>query len=100
MTFRKFRDLLLHRIGYALLRAASRLRAVQRPIAVSARIGHRSAAVGLAGFFFLQIGAFDGESRDPLFQAVRKYGLNGVLVEPQKPTFERLCENYRKGVSS
>lgn len=96
MSFRNFRDLLLHRIGYARCfeprvvfeQSNARLQCLLE-LAIARQL------LDSPDFFFLQIGAFDGESRDPLFQAVRKYGLKGVLVEPQKPAFERLCENYR-----
>jgi FkbM family methyltransferase len=43
---------------------------------------------------FLQIGAFDGVSNDVLYPLVRKYGLRGFLVEPQKDAFARLKANY------
>ena len=96
MSFRKFRDLLLHRIGYS--------RCFEPRVVFEQANARMNCLLELAiarqlldsrDFFFLQIGAFDGETRDPLFHAVRKYGLKGVLVEPQKPAFERLRENYR-----
>jgi FkbM family methyltransferase len=96
MTFRKIRDLLLHRIGYS--------RCFEPRVVFEQANARMNCLLELAiarqlldsrDFFFLQIGAFDGETRDPLFHAVRKYGLKGVLVEPQKPAFERLRENYR-----
>ena len=46
-------------------------------------------------FFFLQIGAHDGSYRDPLHEYIVQYRLSGVLVEPQKETFERLRETYK-----
>lgn len=45
--------------------------------------------------FFLQIGAADGKSFDPLHRAVTQYRWKGVLVEPIKDIFSRLKENYR-----
>lgn len=45
-------------------------------------------------FFFVQIGAFDGVTADPIYPLVRKYGWRGVLVEPQVEAFERLQQNY------
>lgn len=41
-------------------------------------------------FFFLQIGAHDGRSGDPLYRYIKRYGLRGVLVEPQKDIFKEL----------
>ena len=45
-------------------------------------------------FFFVQIGAFDGVTADPIYHLVRRYGWRGVLVEPQVEAFERLKQNY------
>jgi FkbM family methyltransferase len=45
-------------------------------------------------FFFVQIGAHDGVSDDPIHDAVVKHQLNGLLVEPLPDKFGLLCENY------
>lgn len=45
-------------------------------------------------FFFIQIGAFDGRSGDPIFNFVRQFEWEGILVEPQKKYFEKLKSNY------
>ena len=45
-------------------------------------------------FFFIQIGAFDGRTQDPLFHLVREHRWKGILVEPQEQAFDRLTENY------
>ena len=44
--------------------------------------------------FFLQIGAHDGLSYDPLHDYVRQFHWKGLLVEPQPAIFKRLTENY------
>ena len=44
--------------------------------------------------FFLQIGAHDGVSYDPIHDYVRKYHWRGLLVEPQPHVFQKLRENY------
>jgi FkbM family methyltransferase len=46
-------------------------------------------------FTFLQIGAYDGQADDDLRDLVVRYGLRGVLVEPQPAAFARLRETYR-----
>ncbi len=46
-------------------------------------------------FFFVQIGAFDGVTADPLHELVRRHHWRGVLVEPQAEAFESLKRNYR-----
>ena len=45
-------------------------------------------------FFFVQIGAFDGVTADPIYELVRCQDWRGVLVEPQVEACERLQENY------
>jgi FkbM family methyltransferase len=47
-----------------------------------------------AGLFFLQIGAMDGVSYDPLHPLIEKYRWNGLLVEPLPDHFEKLKSNY------
>ncbi len=43
---------------------------------------------------FVQIGANDGRTVDPLYPLV-KPSWSGVLVEPNPVAFEKLCDNYR-----
>jgi FkbM family methyltransferase len=45
--------------------------------------------------FFLQVGAHDGLTKDPLAPLVRKHHWRGLLVEPQKQVFAQLVKNYR-----
>lgn len=45
--------------------------------------------------FFVQIGAHDGSSADPVSPLIRKYHWQGILVEPQPQSFKTLVENYR-----
>lgn len=45
-------------------------------------------------FFFVQIGAFDGQEGDPLHQLICRNNWCGILVEPQSQAFERLKRNY------
>ena len=44
--------------------------------------------------FFVQVGAYDGKSNDPIYEIVKKHRLNGILIEPQVAIFEKLKENY------
>ena len=46
-------------------------------------------------FYFVQIGANNGISADPIRPYVLKYHWRGVLVEPHPAAFARLVENYR-----
>jgi FkbM family methyltransferase len=45
--------------------------------------------------FFLQIGAHDGVSYDPINAYIRQFHWKGLLVEPQPAIFAKLKENYR-----
>jgi FkbM family methyltransferase len=44
--------------------------------------------------FFLQIGAHDGLTFDPIHEYVRQYHWRGLLVEPQPTVFAQLQKNY------
>ncbi len=46
------------------------------------------------GFFFVQVGAFDGITNDPIHRMVKRYDWAGVLVEPQAAAFARLTATY------
>ena len=46
--------------------------------------------------FFLQIGAHDGVSYDPIHDYVARFHWRGLLVEPQPAVFAKLRENYRE----
>ena len=49
---------------------------------------------------YLEVGAFDGVSGDPIYPLIEKYGLKGYLVEPQGDAFAKLQANYACFVSS
>jgi FkbM family methyltransferase len=51
--------------------------------------------------FFVQIGAFDGITNDPLHPHVIRHDLHGLLVEPQEIFYKELRANYgdRPGLS-
>jgi FkbM family methyltransferase len=44
---------------------------------------------------FLEIGANDGVSNDPVFPFVQRFGWTGIMVEPLPGPFAELQENYR-----
>jgi FkbM family methyltransferase len=48
-----------------------------------------------AQFAFVQIGAFDGITRDPIRKYIERCGWRGVLVEPQARAAAHLRELYR-----
>src|SRR5262245_26243946 len=47
-----------------------------------------------ADFFFVNIGANDGVSNDPIYPFLRDYGWRGIAVEPLEPLFAELARNY------
>lgn len=46
--------------------------------------------------WYLQVGAFDGVSGDPIYPLIEKHRLRGILIEPQRDAFERLKANYSR----
>lgn len=46
------------------------------------------------GFSFIQIGAHNGKSLDPIRPFVLKHFAKGIFVEPQKKIFNELLKNY------
>ena len=45
--------------------------------------------------FFIQIGAMDGKTQDPIYELIQNYKWQGVLVEPTKEHFQTLKNNYQ-----
>jgi FkbM family methyltransferase len=43
---------------------------------------------------FIEVGANDGRSGDPLNHYILRYPWHGMLIEPQPDVFVQLCENY------
>jgi len=50
--------------------------------------------------FFLEVGACDGVSHDPIYPLIEKHCLTGILVEPQPELFDALKTNYARFDSS
>jgi FkbM family methyltransferase len=46
--------------------------------------------------FFIQIGANDGKSWDPIYPFVIKYALPGIVLEPLPDVFQILVHNYKR----
>jgi len=58
-------------------------------------IAHHLIATRQDDFFFVQVGAFDGLTNDPLHDLIRRFGWRGILLEPQAEAFAALAANYR-----
>jgi len=80
-----------HRLGYRIDKIVHR---VVAPIDVFDLL-----ITGLAkqtpDFFFVQIGANDGITDDPIRQYITRYHWRGILIEPLPDVFAKLVENYR-----
>ena len=46
-------------------------------------------------FYFVQIGANDGYSFDPINHLIKKYNLKGVCIEPIQEYFQELKNTYK-----
>lgn len=45
--------------------------------------------------FFVQVGANDGKTNDPLYRIIKEHKPSGLLIEPIHAVFEKLQLNYR-----
>jgi FkbM family methyltransferase len=45
-------------------------------------------------FFFVNVGASDGVTNDPIYPFIERYGWHGLAIEPVPPVFEQLTRNY------
>lgn len=90
---------LLIRQGYKLVRAPRALSSLREGDLVvgfdHVIKGYLSDLEKPSDFFFVQVGAFDGVSGDPVHGFVKRFGWQGVLVEPQHEAFEKLRANYQ-----
>jgi FkbM family methyltransferase len=96
MKWRTFRNLMFHSLGIE--RCYKPRILIERPNAGECNQLEWAIASHLIDnpeFRFIQIGAFDGRTCDALHRAITRFGLKGVLVEPQSSAFARLSETYR-----
>ncbi|MDA0180322.1 FkbM family methyltransferase [Solirubrobacter phytolaccae] len=56
-------------------------------------VAHRIMTGG-PDLFVVQVGAFDGQTNDPIHEWIMRFGWRGVLVEPQARYFARLQQTY------
>ena len=57
-------------------------------------IAHHLVAHQPADFFFVQVGAFDGLTNDPLHGFITRFHWHGILLEPQAEAFATLAATY------
>ena len=51
-------------------------------------------APAFPGFYFIQVGANDGRSGDPVYPHVKRHGWRGVAIELQRHVFQLLKKTY------
>lgn len=74
-----------------------RLGASWRPVYITDLddILRQYAALRESNVFFINIGANDGITEDPIAEYIKKYQWKGIMVEPVSYLFERLKQNYQ-----
>ena len=100
MSFHLFKSLLRRgakRLGYQLIPfppslakkfEAGRLKTLTLGTVIT------SFLAGRPNSFFVQIGANDGRTGDPMFDVVNRYKLKGLVIEPQLDAFNKLKQTY------
>lgn len=97
-SLNRLRRTVSRRAGIALARAGLVVERTVKSQSLDALLVRRLARVKRAHgqFFFLQIGANDGFSHDPINAFVSAHRVAGIVVEPLPDVFAALCETYRK----
>jgi FkbM family methyltransferase len=92
----RFRKIATRRAGVALTRFGLVVERTKKSNSFDALLVRRLARVRKAGdqFFFLQIGANDGISHDPIHAFVTANRIAGIVIEPLPDVFDKLCETY------
>ena len=67
----------------------------EMPVLFPFVLAHHALRNATAPFFFIQVGAFDGVTNDPINEFVRDLKWEGLLIEPQSGPFAKLKESYR-----
>lgn len=95
--FKRFRRLASRRLGFTLASLGLIVERTAKSESFEALLVRRLAVVRRANrdFFFLQIGANDGISHDPIHAFVSTHRIAGIVVEPLPDVFAELCHTYR-----
>ena len=96
-NFNRARRLASRQLSITLARLGLIIERTAKSESFEALLVRRLAVVQRAkqNFFFLQIGANDGITHDPIHAFVTSYGVTGIVVEPLPDVFAELCETYR-----
>lgn len=97
MSIKRFLKQIINRRGYKISRHPEPLlrhpehESIVEPDHIFARRMIRN-----PDFFFIQIGANDGITFDPLHPYIRKHNWQGIFVDPQKEYLDRLRQYYQE----
>ena len=94
----RLRRMAARRAGIALARMGIVVERTVKSQSLDALLVRRLARVKHDGgqFFFLQIGANDGFSHDPINAFVSANRVAGIVIEPLPDVYQALCETYAK----
>jgi FkbM family methyltransferase len=88
-----FEKALLRISGWFGFQLKPKLRATAPPIDILG-LALRDLMAREKSIFFVQIGAHDGRTGDPISPYIRNFGWKGMLIEPQPLVFAKLREHY------
>ncbi len=97
-VFNRYRQIASRRFGIALAQSGLVITRTVKSHSLDALMVRRLARTKQARteFFFVQIGANDGFSHDPINAFISANRIAGIVVEPLPDVFETLCQTYRK----
>lgn len=82
-------------LGYVILKRSQVGSAIEYPFINSFELILQNYLQQNSDIFFIQIGAHDGCSDDPIFHLVKQYHWRGLLIEPQPQVFKKLKQTYQ-----
>lgn len=82
-------------IGYTVVKNKKRNVQEERQITREHFFDFYFSTIDPKNFFFVQIGANDGKTNDPLYPYITRYDLSGIAVEPQLDVFRLLKKTYK-----
>lgn len=83
-----------HSLGYEIVKSSELSQPVVYPLVDLLDLIVRFQLQQSSDFFFIQIGANDGKSSDPIYRLIKQHHWRGILVEPQPQIFAQLQETY------
>ncbi len=93
--YKKIIRKIIETTGYTIAKLKARNLQEEKQITVENFFDIYFSKIDTANFFFVEIGANDGKTNDPMYPYVIKYNLSGIVVEPQPDVFKLLQETYK-----